>query len=279
MYLHQITQRNQSLADKIINENSDMMYAGIVSGNNAGEVWADNILNPAFCIVWSEYLEGFHFMGTRYNHMDITKLQAFIDNTLIQFLKSKNIHDFEFSCDSRTWMPVICEMLLTRELNKSKQYVYKLAHKSDINTDLTLPAGYDIFEINENFVNNSFEHMENYKEIQSDIIKVWGSMTKFIELGKGFIATKKNNICSIALTRFLYNDVYSIGIETYDLHKNKGLSAFLSMTLFNCIVNHGATIWWDCMESNIASQKTAQKAGLIFDYEYEIAWFNLDNEI
>ena len=103
-------------------------------------------------------------------------------------------------------------------------------------------------------------------------------MTKFLEFGKGFVATQGNNICSIALTRFLYNDVHSIGTETYDPHKKKGLSTFLSMTLFNCIVSHGADIWWDCMESNIASQKTALKTGLIFDYEYEIAWFNLNDE-
>ena len=275
MYLHRISQQDKSLAEKIVNVNSDMMYAGIVSGNNAGEIWADDILNPAFCMIWSEYLEGFHFMGSRYDHIDMTKLQTFIQGTIIQFLKSKNIDYFEFSCDSKAWMPMICEMLSGHELSRAKQYVYKLANKSKLNIDIMLPVGYDVFEINENFV-DKFEHMENYEEIQCDIIKVWGSMTKFTELGKGYVATRNNSICSIALTRFFYKDIHSIGVETYDPHKKKGLSAFLSMILFKDIIGNGENIWWDCMESNIASQRTAEKVGLTFDYEYEIAWFDLN---
>ena len=163
MYLHRISQRDKSLADKIVNANSDMMYAGIVLGNNAGEVWADSISNPTFCMVWSEYLEGFHFMGTRYAHIDIAKLQAFIKSAIVQFLKSKNIRYFEFSCDIKEWMPLICEMLSNSNLSKSKQYVYKLAHKSNINTDIMVPIGYEVFEINESFVNDRFNHMENHE--------------------------------------------------------------------------------------------------------------------
>ena len=214
MYLRRISQRDNSLADKIVNANSDMMYAGIVSGNNAGEVWADNISNPMFCMVWSEYLEGFHFMGSSYTYIDIVKLQTFIERTIIQFLKDKNIQYFEFSCDIKEWMPIIYEMLANYELSKSKQYVYKLAHKSDLNTDIIFPVGYDVLEIDENFVNDRFELMENHEAIQSDIIKVWGSMTKFLEFGRGFVVAQGNTICSIALTRFLFNNVYSIGVET-----------------------------------------------------------------
>ena len=57
MYLSQILQRNQDIADKIVNPNSDMMYAGVVSGNNVGMMWADDIFDPAFCVVWSEHLK------------------------------------------------------------------------------------------------------------------------------------------------------------------------------------------------------------------------------
>ena len=278
MYLKRIPQRNQSLADKIIKENSDMMYAGIVSGNNVGEIWADDIFNPNFCMVWSEYLEGFHFMGNCCDHIDTGELLVFIENTIIQFLKSKDIRYFEFSCDTKTWMPIICEMFSNHDLGKGKQYVYKSAHKGKLNSHIMLPAGYDVLEIGKIFVDNKFELMENYKAIQSDIIKVWGSIAKFLKFGKGFIAIQDNGICSFTLTRYLYKDIYSIGTETYAPHQRKGLSAYLSMILFNHIINRGANIWWDCMESNVASQKTAQKTGLIFDNEYEIAWFDLNND-
>ena len=254
MYLSKISGRNQYLADKIVNKNSDMMYAGIVSGNNVGEIWADDLSNPAFGMVWSDYLEGFHFMGSSCAHINMAKLRAFIDGTILLFLKNKNINYFEFSCDHKEWIRIICEMLSGYKMSKGKQRVYKLLNKNDLNKNITLPTGYNIFDMREI---EKFKHMDNYEKIESDIIKVWGSIAKFVELGKGFAAIQGTSICGFASTHFMYNNTYSIGVETYDPHKQKGVSSYLSKVLFEQLVNQDANIWWDCMESNIASQKTA----------------------
>jgi len=272
MYLSKISGRNQSLADKILNKNSDMMYAGIVSGNNVGEIWADDASNPAFCMVWSDYLEGFHFMESSCTHINMAKLRDFIESTILPFLKSKNINNFEFSCDIKEWVPIICGMLSDCKINKSKEYVYKLTGKDKPSTGTTPPAGYEVSDL----TCDKVESMENYQEIKSDIIKTWGSMTKFKDLGKGVIATQGNSICGLALTRFLFENIYSIGVETYDPHKQKGLASYLSKVLFDQLISQNANIWWDCMESNIASQKIALNAGLTFDHEYDILWFDLN---
>jgi len=247
------------------------MYSGIVAGNNNGNVWVDNISNPAFCMVWSEYLEGFHFMGSRCNHINKLELQAFIEDTIIPFLSAKGISCFEFSCDFRNWMPIICEMLPKFEIKKNKQHVYRLANKNNINTGLTLPGGYELLSL----ASDSVAKTENYEIIKIDLEKAWGNINNFLRFGKGFAAIKNNQICSFTSTHFLYNNIFSFGTETYYPHKKKGLSGFLSVTLLNSIINQGADIWWDCMESNIASQKTAQKVGLTFDHEYEVGWFKL----
>jgi len=274
MYLNQIS-GNQYLADKIINTSSDMMYAGIVSGNNIGVIWADDISNPAFCMIWSEHLKGFHFMGSCYGHINKNDLRTFIDDTIISFLRNKNINFFEFSCDSHEWFPFICDILSNREIKEYKQYYYKLVDPKNINKDINLPAGYDVFEMNEDFIYGRLKNIENREVIQFDIEETWGNVSKFIKYGTGYLAVQNNRICSFVSTRFRYKDNYSIGADTYDPHKKKGLSSFLSVSLFNNIIKNNGNIWWDCSAENIASQKTACKAGLTFSHEYEVRWFDV----
>ena len=273
-YLHQIV-GSQCLANKLVYTNSDMMYSGIVSGNNTGVIWADDISNPAFCMVWSEHLKGFHFIGRSYSHISKDDFHTFIDDTIIPFLCNKKIHKFEFSCDSHTWISFICELFSNREIKRYKQYFYKLLEPNNLNKDINLPTGYEVFEINEDFIFNKLKNFENQEIIQFDIKENWGNISKFIELGKGYLAVQNNTICSYVSTRFRYKDNYCIGVDTYDPHKRKGLSSFLSTSLFNNIIKHNGNIWWDCSAENVASQKTACKTGLTFLYEYEVLWFNI----
>ena len=273
--LKKLLHGSRHLADMIVNKDSDMMYAGVVSGNNTGEIWVDDISNPAFCVVWSEHLGGFHFMGSRHPKISKPELAAFVENTLIPFLKDKELSYCEFSCDSQEWAPFVVDALSKYKVDKSKQFVYKLHDKNSIDKNVSCPIGYDIFKLNESFVYDKLMSLENSEVIIDDIKKTWESLDKFIKLGKGYAAIQSSRICSFAITRFLYTDIYSIGTETLDPHKQKGLSGFLSMSLINDIANQGANIWWDCMEDNIASQKTAVKIGLAFEHEYEIFWFNI----
>ena len=275
MGLFQIAERNHNLADKIVRPNSDIMYAGIVSGNNVGVVWADDVFCPVFCIIWSEHLKGFHFMGRDYKHVNKEDLKKFIDSTLIPFLRNINLRDFEFSCDSPELIPFVCDIFLDFDLKRYKQYVYKLEKVKDINNEIVAPVGYEVYNINEDFIYNKLKNIKNPEVVQSDIDENWGSVSNFIKHGKGFIAAKDNMICSLVMTRFLYNGTHCIGTETFASHKNKGLASALAVSIFNGIVKDGGSIWWDCSADNIASQKTACKAGLVFSHEYEVFWFKL----
>ena len=277
MCLYKTTFKNQQLAEKIIKPHSDMSFAGILCGNNTGEVWVDDFSEPSFCLVWSEFLNGFCFMGSKPNHMDVSQFRTFINNTIIPFLADRNLDYFEFSCESSEWLSLICDSMPNLELKQSKQFVYKLMKKEDINMSLTLPDSYYLLEIDSNFINDTLKSIKNGETIRTEITKSWDSIEKFLKNGKGFAAMKDNEICGFAMTYFRYKDTYSIGVETFENFKQKGLSAFLSAVLFGSILNDNdnANIRWDCMESNIASQKTAMKAGLTFDHEYPVYWFDI----
>jgi len=253
------------LVDKILYADSDMMVAGVVCGNNAGVIWADDADDPAFCIVWSEYLEGFQFMGSRCDHIVGPGLRAFVDHTLMPFLKAKQIGYFEFACDRPEWAPAVRGMFSDRKIERGVQHVYKLAQGEAINRGIALPSGYDALAID--------EALAQKEPIRSEIGKTWGSAANFLERGMGFAALRGDEICSLAKTHFRYKDIHSVGVETFDPHKRKGLSGHLSMVLIDSLLRRGDDIWWDCMESNIASQRTAKKIGLTFSHDYELFWF------
>lgn len=274
MYICKLEYRNQDLVNKIANKNSDMSFMGVLSGNNIGEVWVNDMSNPTFVLVWSEYLGGFQFMGTSYDDINVLGFRSFIDNSIHTFLKDKEISFFEFSCDSEEMLPFVLKLLSHYEVKREWQYVYRLDHEALYNEDIPFPNGFEYLEINADFLSNTIKNYINYEKIQSEIYTSWYSIDAFLQFGKGFIAIKNNEICSFALTHFRYKDSYSIGIETYDPYKKKGLSSSLVKLLINRIVEQSGNVWWDCMESNIASQKTALKSGLVYDHKYECCWFN-----
>ena len=274
MYLLKPEFRKQPFIDKIINEESDISFAAVAAGNNVGEVWVDDLLIPSFAIVWSEYLGGFSFMGTSYNNIDSIRVSDFIEDTVTPFLKNKGINSFEFSCDNESWLPHILNCLSDHSIESEEQFVYGLDENFVNNKLSLLTSEYNYIEITPDILIEGNNELRNVELLQSEINKAWYSIDMFLRNGKGFVAIKDNEICSFALTHFRYNNTYSVGVETFDPHKQKGLSNTLTKLLINCICEHNGNIWWDCMESNIASQKTAQKAGLLFRYKYKVCWFD-----
>ena len=275
MYLHKLELRKQPFIEKIINAESNMSFAAVAARNNVGEVWVDDLLVPSFALVWSEYLSGFSFMGTSYDNIDPIRLCNFIDDTIITFLKNKGIDYFEFSCDKESWLPFILSCLSDHSIQCEEQLVYGLDKNSVYSTLPLLTDEYNYLEITPDILRKGHNELRNVDKLQNEVNKAWYSIDMFLNSGKGFIAVKNNEICSFALTHFRYNNTYSIGVETFEPYKQKRLSCNLTKLLINCIYGHKGNVWWDCMESNIASQKTAQKAGLLFRYKYKVCWFGL----
>lgn len=274
MYLYKVERCNQELADKIANKNSDISYMGVVAGNNVGEVWVNDRINPTFALVWSEYLGGFQFMGTGFDSVNILDFRNFIDTSIHVFLKDKKIDFFEFACDLENQLPFVLKLLSNHEVKSEEQYVYRLDNRILYAIDSLFPEEYDYLEINSSFLMNTGTKLTNFDVIQTEINKAWYSFDDFLQFGKGFVAIKNNEICSFALTHFRYKDTYSIGVETFDSHKRRGLSSSLTKLLIKSIIEQNGDVWWDCMESNIASQKTAQKSGLVYDHKFKCCWFN-----
>lgn len=272
--MHEI-KGNRQLANNIVQSHSDMMFAGVVAGNNAGRVWTDNLDNPVSALVWSEGLEAFQFMGCASNDEFNNNIKALIEGTILPFLAAKNMDYFEFSFDEEAWVSIIFKALLDKEIKADWQRVYKSKVDSQIDGVIELPNSYSLYRINSSFISS----IENGKVVRNQdflidyIILFWGSVDNFLSSGHGYAAVSEGEIVSFSITSALYDKTFSIGVETLEKHRRKGLAGKLTNILLKTLYEKGYNIWWDCMDSNIASQKTAECSGLVLDHKYKVYWF------
>jgi len=275
--MYEVIKRDKNLANHLIHSYSDMMFAGVVVGNNAGRVWVDSLENPVSAIVWSDGLQCFQFMGCEANQVFYQELKMFIEDEIINFLKEKKLNFFEFSADTEEWYPMINDTLSDRDIMESWQYVYQHIDNSQVNDKVVMPKPYSLHQIDESFILS----IKNYKIISNPeflihyIEQFWGSLNNFLRLGYGYVVINEGEIVSFAITSFLYNKTFSIGVETLEQHRRKGLAGTLVNNLMRNLYSKGYTIWWDCMDSNIASQNTAEKNGLVLMHKYKVCWFNI----
>jgi RimJ/RimL family protein N-acetyltransferase len=125
-----------------------------------------------------------------------------------------------------------------------------------------------IIELTKGEISNA-DFMINYIE------QYWGTTSNFVGKGYGYVALNMNKeIASIAISSFVYHSTHVIGVETLEDYKRLGLSSNLVNLLLKKFNKLSIASWWDCMESNIASQKTAEKVGLYKAHHYKISWFD-----
>jgi GNAT superfamily N-acetyltransferase len=273
--MYEITCGNKELGKSIVKNYSDMSFACIVAGNNPGRIWVDDLENPASALVWSDGLECFQFMGSHTNRAFIDGFRPFFDTSVLDFLKGKNLNTFEYAADTEEWYPVIRRMFSDYEIKEDWQYVYR----SDKNTlkeeEFVLSDSYHLHRVDRSLFKGLDIDLKitNQEFLINYIGQFWGSVNNYLELGNGFMIANDDKIVSFALSSGLYENTVTVGVETLLEHRRKGLAGIVVKALLKELYAMNYTVWWDCMESNIASQKTVESAGLKIDHKYKVCWF------
>jgi RimJ/RimL family protein N-acetyltransferase len=130
--------------------------------------------------------------------------------------------------------------------------------------------GFKFVEVNEKL----FRELKNTDFVIQYIEQYWGIVENYLGKGYGYVAlTEDDEAVSIAVSSAVYQSTHAIGVETLEDYRRKGLSSSLVTLLVDKLKEKNIAVWWDCMESNIASQKTAEKAGLVRSHTYKVNWF------
>lgn len=275
--MYEIISGDRKLGKRIVGNHSDMMFAGVVAGNNTGRIWVDDLENPISALVWSDGLECFQFMGCHTNIAFNNAFRSFFDTNILYFLKEKNLQSFEYAADTEEWYPVINNIFSDYEIKEDWQYVYRSDKNTLTEEKIVLPESYCLHKIDCSLfanLNNSLK-ITNQEFLIDYINQFWGSIENYLDLGTGFMITNDDKIVSFALSSGLYEKTVSVGVEIILSHRRKGLASIVVKTLLKELFAMNYNVWWDCMESNIASQKTVESAGLKIDHKYKVCWFDL----
>lgn len=247
-------------------------YSGIVAGECKGDVWVDNIVNPTLALVYSFTVGGFSIMGSPNDTSVYGDFIEFLRGKLFLELKSKGINYFEFSVESKTTEDYILELFSNESMNQEDEYFYR---KCDAN-EIQKIDHYNIVQVAQEFIRQlQAGKYDNPEFLSERLLESWGTYERFFSKSVAYVATIETSIVAVIVGTARYQDVIPIDIETKEEYRKKGLASILTQYFVKECVDIGLVAQWNCVDSNIASRKTAEKAGFKFMNKKPYYWFGI----
>jgi RimJ/RimL family protein N-acetyltransferase len=259
--------------EKVTNDWSPS-FSGIVSGECKGNLWVDNIENPNIAIAESYAVGSFAFLGNIQSKEEYKSIEAFIKNELFIILKAKGIDYFEFSIENDSLKRYILKMFYDREMQKENEYKFRTNDK--ITELFSLTEEYKLYKVDYelwNLINRG--NIQNGILVTERILESWENFDTFIRKSSAFCVVHLNKIIAVIVGTGRFNNIIPIDIYVEEEHRNKGLGLILTREFVNECIRIGVTVQWDCMESNSASQRLAEKAGFKFIKRDQVYWFDI----
>ena len=167
--------------------------------------------------------------------------------------------------DAEDGDPIVGPFLQPRDLIRDRRAYYAHCGSSEEERK-TIPADYDIREINEDLFSSGIEippQMLEYLE------GTFGSRDAFLSQGFGSAAVRNNEAVSWCLTDSVLDHRAEISAETVESHQQKGLACAAISSVLETARHRGVTqIGGHCHPSHAAAVKTALKAGFEQQNDY-----------
>lgn len=249
-------------------------FSGIVSEECKGDIWVDDIDNPNIALVYSSAVGGFSILGGPSNVKVYRKFKTFMIDNMFCNLNSKDISYFEFSIESEEAKPHILDLFNDKIIQTEVEYTFRCNEKYKGN--IIVPDDYKIFKVDYYFLRSLKSGVfENYQFILERLLESWENYKIFLKKSVGYVAVNNNRIVAVIIGTSRFKNIITIDIETEDKHRKKGLAIVLTQYFLNECINKGFIAQWDCMDSNIASKRTAERAGFHFFRKNIVYWFKI----
>lgn len=236
-------------------------FSGIVSGECLGEIWVDNVENPHLAVVYSTAVEGFTILGELPIGKSYSQFICFLVETLFVQLKDSGWSYFDFSIDSEIVKAAVFEGLGDRDLQSEVEYSFH--KKNKMNNIQTLPTGYELIAVDAVFLEKIKRKTIKQGEFLTNRLKIsFPSYQEFLDRSVAFVAVWDHEIVAIIIGTGIFENRIAVDIETASEHQQKGIACSLTQVFVNTCIDKGFIVQWDCMSSNIASNKVARKVGM-----------------
>jgi hypothetical protein len=249
-------------------------FSGIVAGECKGDMWVDDLDNPNIALVYSFAADSFSILGEPSNIQIYNKFKDFLLESMFDQLKSKGIDYFEFSVESEKAKPYILDIFNNRDIQNEDEYILRKNDK--YNGNIMVPDGYEIFKVDYECLKKLESGLfENKDFLLERLLESWGTYDNFLNKSIGYVAVNQNRIVAVILGTARFKNIIPIDIETENSHRKKGLALALTRYFVNECIDKGVVVQWDCMDSNIASRKTAERVGFQLFRKNKVYWFDI----
>ncbi len=177
--------------------------------------------------------------------------KAFLDEVYKCFISPESVTErrFVLFADDETWAYFADKPGIA----VGRRYFFE--YQGDTAPETTLPAGYELHEIN----------AENFGGCAGRITPLfsWDSREDFLRGGKGFCVTCGGRPAAWAFSAAVSRAEIDIGVETAEEHRRKGLAAAAAAEMIRFSLGEGKHPVWACSAENIGSRRLAEKLGFV----------------
>ncbi|CAH1056814.1 GNAT family N-acetyltransferase [Paenibacillus pseudetheri] len=258
----------------IVNRGVNIEEKAIVVGSNPGRIFVDNIERPRSAMIWKGNLDGFIFIGDSKNDLFNQGIRSYIDEVISLQARELGLKWFECIGNHSSWYITFEEIFSDRELKSWDQNVYILSpreYKKQVNHNVD--RNFAITKITSDMLKTN--KILNKELLESKILEFWESADDFFEKGIGFCVLYKDEIVSLCITGFRYNEIHGIDIETIESFQGKKLAQSVVHSFVQYCFSNGFTPYWDCMEVNYPSNAVARIVGFKREFTFKGYEFKL----
>lgn len=241
-------------------------YASIAIGCAKGKVWVDDETTPSLIMVYSEPVGGYNITGSA-DDAQYEDLIHFFDHELIPKLKAASKKIIEFSVDDEALEKRILAHFSNRKIKSEVEYFYELGDCRSTHELTTVQLSKELLE--------EVACYENSDLLMDSIDEAWSTKQDFFENSIGFITLDGKKVTGVAVGSARFKDKINISIEVDKAYRQKGLAAALTADFIQTCQENSLKPVWQCVESNIGSQKTAEKNHFVLIKKHLFYWFDI----
>jgi len=227
----------------------------ILSGETPGYIYVDSKKNPAVVFVQFKHRA---FISGDPDALDPNDLINFIQNTVSTNCLNAGVPLIRLSSDDPKWLDWIETKF--QPFNPIRTGYRCFRYQIDeIIEDIHIPQGFSIKPVDHSLIQTDFIGKDGLLE---EMCSERESVIAFLAKSFGVVAFAEGQLAGWCLSEYNTKQQCEVGIASLPPFQQRGLATAMTQVFLNDAHHHGIrTVYWHCYESNVASQRTALKAG------------------
>ncbi|MCG7409944.1 GNAT family N-acetyltransferase [Paenibacillus sp. ACRRX] len=218
----------------------------VLHDNIEGSVWVNDNLNPTTAVIGTK--SGlFAVLGNAADH----HVYAWL-NSLYTYRYRDSNKRFSVFVSSPEWERVLTDMMGDNG-ERHRRASYVLRHKLDSFPPAYVEAGFGLKRITPETIQESLMFKAAYYE------EYWGSVTRFLRKGFGYVITYEERIVCECTAIFLGHPYVEVDIATHPEFRGLGLGRIAAAAFIQHSWRQGLMPRWECNIDNKSSMRLAEK--------------------